>query len=42
MAADLADRIIIASAIMECLTLITTDKPMLSFAKTIGLDYIQG
>ncbi len=37
-----ANRIIVASARIERLTLITCDKPMLKFAKHIGLDCIQG
>ncbi len=39
---DPADRIVVASARVERLTLITSDKPMLSFAKSIGLECIQG
>jgi len=39
---DPADRMIVASARIERLTLITSDRPMLSFAKTIGLDCIPG
>lgn len=39
---DPADRIILASARVEGLTLITSDLPMLSFAETIGLRSIRG
>ncbi|MHB1959388.1 MAG: type II toxin-antitoxin system VapC family toxin [Acidobacteriaceae bacterium] len=39
---DPADRIIVASARVERLTLITCDKLMLSFGRSIGLDCIQG
>jgi PIN domain nuclease of toxin-antitoxin system len=39
---DPADRIILASARVEHLTLITSDKPMLSFARSTRLDCIQG
>ena len=39
---DLADRIILASARVEGLTLITSDQPMLSFAQRIGLRSIRG
>ena len=39
---DPADRMIVASARVECLTLITCDKPMLAFAKTTGLACIEG
>ena len=39
---DPADRMIVASARIERLTLITCDKPMLAFAKRIGLECIQG
>jgi PIN domain nuclease of toxin-antitoxin system len=39
---DPADRIIVASAHIEGLTLITADRPMLSYAKSAGLRCIQG
>lgn len=39
---DPADRIIVASARVEGLTLITRDQPMLNFARTTGLRCIQG
>ncbi len=39
---DPADRMIIASAVVERLTLITCDKPMLRFAKHIGLHCVAG
>ncbi len=39
---DPADRMIVASAKVECLTLITCDKQMIAFSKSIGLSYIQG
>lgn len=39
---DPVDRMIVASARVERLTLITCDKPILKFAKLIGLDCIQG
>ncbi len=39
---DPADRIIVASARIERFTLITSDKPMLRFARSIGLECIQG
>lgn len=42
MHADPADRMILASAIAEGLTLITCDRLMLSYAKSIGLDRIEG
>lgn len=39
---DPTDRMIVASAQVEHLTLITCDKPMIAFAKSIGLNCIQG
>lgn len=39
---DLADRMIVASARVEGLTLITRDKPMLAFAKAVDLACIEG
>ncbi|MHB8301972.1 MAG: type II toxin-antitoxin system VapC family toxin [Acidobacteriaceae bacterium] len=39
---DPADRMIVASARVERLALVTCDKPMLSFAKSIGVECIQG
>lgn len=39
---DSADRMIVASARVERLTLITCDKPMLAFAKASGLACIEG
>ncbi len=39
---DPADRMIVASALSERFTLITADKPMLFFARSIGLESIQG
>ncbi len=39
---DPADRMIVASARVERLTLITCDKPMLAFAKASGLACIEG
>lgn len=39
---DPADRMIVASAHIEGLTLITADRPMLSYAKSAGLRCIQG
>lgn len=39
---DPTDRMIVASAHVEGFTLITSDRLMLSFAKTIGLECIQG
>lgn len=39
---DPADRMILATARIERFTLITSDKPMLSFARSTGLDCIPG
>ncbi len=39
---DPADRMIVASARVERLTLITCDRPMLAFAKATGLACIEG
>lgn len=39
---DPADRIIVASALIERCVLITSDKLILSFAKSIGLRCIRG
>lgn len=39
---DPADRMIVASAVLEDLTLVTCDRPMLAYAKLIGLDCIEG
>jgi PIN domain nuclease of toxin-antitoxin system len=39
---DPADRMIVASAAIERLTLITCDKPVLRFGRSIGLDCVQG
>lgn len=39
---DPADRMIVASARVERLTLITRDKPMLAFARSTGLACIEG
>ena len=38
---DPSDRILVASARVERLTLVTSDKAVLSFAKTTGLDYLR-
>jgi PIN domain nuclease of toxin-antitoxin system len=38
---DPADRILVASARVERLTLVTSDKAMLAFAKTTGLAYLR-
>lgn len=39
---DPVDRMIVASALVEQLILITCDKPILKFAKSIGLACVQG
>ena len=39
---DPSDRILVASARVERMTLVTSDKKILSFAKTTGLPYLRG